>query len=89
MNDIESHVISAFGRLFISVLDDEHSNMLYDGDPFIALDQFKELAFRACAKVWQAILTNAPTTLGAKLLVKRVNRHRQAVLRVFGFGCQL
>ena len=42
--------------------------MLYDGDPLIALDQFKELAFRACAKVWQAILTNAPTTLGAKFL---------------------
>ena len=37
--------------------------MLYDGDPFIALDQFKELAFRACAKVWLAILTKAPLRL--------------------------
>ena len=55
--------------LFISALGVEHRNMVYDVDPFIALDQFTEVAFRACAKARQAILTNTPTTLGAKLLV--------------------
>ena len=44
-------------------------NMMYDVDPFFALDQFKDVAFRACTKARQAILTNTPTTLGAKLLV--------------------
>ena len=36
--------------------------MMYDVDPFIALDKFKDVAFRACTK-------SRPTTLGAKLLV--------------------
>ena len=30
--------------LFISALDEEHRNMMYDVDPFIALDQFKDVA---------------------------------------------
>ena len=50
-------------------LDVEHRNMMYDTDPFIALGQFKEVAFRACTKARQTILTNTPTALGAKLLV--------------------
>ena len=43
--------------------------MMYDVDPFVALSQFKDAAFRACAKARQAKRTNAPTTKGAKLLV--------------------
>ena len=42
---------------------------MYDENPFIALDQFNEVAFSASTKTRQAILTNTPTTLGAKLLV--------------------
>ena len=55
--------------LFISAPDEEHRTMMYDVDPFTALDQFKEVAFRARSKARQAILTNTPTTLGAKLHV--------------------
>ena len=48
--------------LFISALDEKHRNMMYDVDPFIALDKFKDVAFRACTQ-------SQPTTLGAQLLV--------------------
>ena len=65
---------------------------------FVALNKFKDAAIRACAKARQAILTNTPTTLGAKLLVactcpariqKWLDCHRQAVLRVLGTSCQM
>ena len=55
--------------LFISTLEVQHRNMMYDVDPFIALVQFKKVAFRACTKAQLAILTNTPTTLRAKLRV--------------------
>ena len=53
--------------LFTIALEVEQRNMWYDVDPFIALAQFMEVAYRACVKARQAILTNAPTTLGAKI----------------------
>ena len=31
---------------------------MYDTDPLISLDQLKEVALRACTKVWQAIVAN-------------------------------
>ena len=37
--------------------------MMNDADPFIALGQSKEVAFRVCAKARQAILADTPTTL--------------------------
>ena len=43
--------------------------MVYHVGPFIALDQFKDVAFGACAKARQTMLTYTPTTLRAKLLV--------------------
>ena len=43
--------------------------MMYDAKPFVALDQFKDVAFRARIKARQAIIRNTPTTSGAKLLV--------------------
>ena len=64
---------------FISTLDFEHRNKLYDVDLFIALDQFKEVAFRACTNARQAILTNTPTTGSFYCLAsvkKRLDRHR-------------
>ena len=55
--------------LFISAPDEEHRTMMYDVGPFTALDQFKEVAFRARSRARQAILTHTPTTLVAKLHV--------------------
>ena len=55
--------------LFNTALDEEHRNKMYDENRFIALNQFKEVAFSASTKARQAILTNTPTTQGAKLLV--------------------
>ena len=67
---VDHHVIRRWlsqHLMFISALDFAHRNMMYDVDPLIALGQFKEVAFRARAKARQVILTNTPTTLGAKL----------------------
>ena len=71
--------------LFICALDVEHRNKLYDVDPFIALDQF-----RACAKGRQAILTNTPTTLGAKLLVActALRAYRSGLTAVVNLRCE-
>ena len=55
--------------LFITALDEEHRNKMYEENPFIALNQFKEVAFSASTKARKAMLTNTPTTQGAKLLV--------------------
>ena len=55
--------------LFVSALDEAHQDMIYDEDPSVALNQFKEVAFRASTKAWQAILTKTSTTLRDKLLV--------------------
>ena len=51
--------------LFVSALGEEDLNMMYDEDPFIAMNQVKEVAFRACSNAREAILTDT----GAKLLV--------------------
>ena len=55
--------------LFISALDEAHQDMIYDEDPSVALNQFKEVAFRASTKARQAILTKTSTTLRDKLFV--------------------
>ena len=53
--------------IFISALHEEHGNLIYDVDSYIALEQFKEVAFRARTKARQALLSCTPTTPGLLL----------------------
>ena len=54
--------------LFVSAHGEIQQDVTNDEDPFVALNQFREVAFSASTKARQAILTNTPTTLRAKFL---------------------
>ena len=54
---------------FVSAQDEEHRNAVFDADPFVSLEQFKEAAFKTRPNSRQAFLACTPTTRGATLVV--------------------